>query len=192
MENTKDLELTLVEGLKSGDRIALKHIYSTYYPLIESLVIKNDGSELEAKDIFQESVILLYEKFQQEGFELRCSTKTFLYAISKRLWLKRWNEKKTKVLDTEIVSEPSDLSEVYAAYELQEVHYENMKSALTQLGEPCATILSDFYIHDLSMEEIARKFSYTNAQNAKNQKYKCLQRLKKMFFEMKNERDQMP
>jgi hypothetical protein len=33
------------------------------------------------------------------------------------------------------------------------------------------------------MEEIAEKFGYTNADNAKTQKYKCLQRLKKYFFE---------
>jgi hypothetical protein len=34
------------------------------------------------------------------------------------------------------------------------------------------------------MDEIAEKFGYTNSDNAKNQKYKCLQRLKKYFFEI--------
>jgi hypothetical protein len=32
------------------------------------------------------------------------------------------------------------------------------------------------------MQEIAASFGYTNADNAKNQKYKCLMRLKKLFF----------
>jgi hypothetical protein len=32
------------------------------------------------------------------------------------------------------------------------------------------------------MQEIALSFGYTNAENAKNQKYKCLMRLKKIFF----------
>ena len=32
------------------------------------------------------------------------------------------------------------------------------------------------------MSEIAKEFGYTNADNAKNQKYKCLMRLKKIFF----------
>ena len=32
------------------------------------------------------------------------------------------------------------------------------------------------------MQELAREFGYTNADNAKNQKYKCLVRLKKLFF----------
>ena len=34
-----------------------------------------------------------------------------------------------------------------------------------------------------SMSEIAGSFGYTNADNAKNQKYKCLMRLKKLFFD---------
>jgi predicted DNA-binding protein YlxM (UPF0122 family) len=58
-----------------------------------------------------------------------------------------------------------------------------MGIALEGLGEPCKSIIEDFYIADLSMEEISVKFNYTNADNAKNQKYKCLQRLKKLFFE---------
>ena len=35
-----------------------------------------------------------------------------------------------------------------------------------------------------TLEEITEKFGYTNADNAKNQKYKCLKRLKKMFFDV--------
>ena len=60
--------------------------------------------------------------------------------------------------------------------------FERMESSLACLGEPCRTIITDFYIADLGMEEIAAKFGYTNADNAKNQKYKCLQRLKKLYF----------
>ena len=58
-----------------------------------------------------------------------------------------------------------------------------MKKALENLGEPCKTIIQDFYIHNLSMQDICEKFGYTNTDNAKTQKYKCLQRLKKLFFQ---------
>jgi RNA polymerase sigma factor (sigma-70 family) len=58
-----------------------------------------------------------------------------------------------------------------------------MESALLQLGEPCKTIIEDYYMQSKSMQEICEKFGYTNADNAKTQKYKCLQRLKKLFFQ---------
>ena len=50
------------------------------------------------------------------------------------------------------------------------------------LGEPCKSLLEAFYMQKKGMQEIAGIFGYTNAENAKTQKYKCLMRLKKLFF----------
>jgi len=60
-----------------------------------------------------------------------------------------------------------------------------MGNAMQLLGEPCKTIIEDFYIHNRSMQQICENFGYTNSDNAKTQKYKCLQRLKKLFFQHK-------
>jgi len=56
--------------------------------------------------------------------------------------------------------------------------------ALDQVGEPCRTLLKDFYHNNKSMQEIATEFGYTNPDNAKTQKYKCLVRLRKLFYNM--------
>ncbi len=61
-----------------------------------------------------------------------------------------------------------------------------MERALTGLGEPCKTLIEDFYIRNMSMQAIAEKFGYTNPENAKTQKYKCMLRLKKLFFSVKS------
>jgi len=58
-----------------------------------------------------------------------------------------------------------------------------MEHALLQLGEPCKTIIEDYYLQSKSMQDICEKFGYTNSDNAKTQKYKCLKRLKKLFFQ---------
>ena len=67
----------------------------------------------------------------------------------------------------------------------QDTQFNKMENALQLLGEPCKTIMEDFYIHNRSMQDICERFGYTNADNAKTQKYKCLQRLKKLFFQQK-------
>jgi hypothetical protein len=36
------------------------------------------------------------------------------------------------------------------------------------------------------MQSLSKEFGYTNADNAKTQKYKCLMRLKKLFFAQYN------
>ena len=67
----------------------------------------------------------------------------------------------------------------------RDMQFTKMQSALQLLGEPCKRIIEDFYINNRSMQEICESFGYTNADNAKTQKYKCLQRLKKLFFQQK-------
>ncbi len=58
-----------------------------------------------------------------------------------------------------------------------------MERGLSSLGEPCKSLLEAYYLQKRSMTEIAATFGYTNADNAKSQKYKCLMRLKKFFFD---------
>ena len=69
-------------------------------------------------------------------------------------------------------------------HEEREAHYEQLDVALDQVGEPCRSLLKAYYHHDKSMQEIAADFGYTNPDNAKTQKYKCLARLRKIFYTM--------
>lgn len=64
-----------------------------------------------------------------------------------------------------------------------------MQQSISKLGEPCKSILEAFYFKKQNMQEIAENFGYTNAENAKNQKYKCLMRLKKLFFKQIDKKD---
>ncbi len=68
------------------------------------------------------------------------------------------------------------------AHEQRNAEYEMMENAINHLGEPCKSLLEAYYLHKKNMQDIAASFGYTNADNAKNQKYKCLMRLKKIFF----------
>ena len=68
------------------------------------------------------------------------------------------------------------------AHQEREEHYRQLNAALRRLGEPCSSLLKAYYQHDKSMQDIAAEFGYTNSDNAKTQKYKCLARLKKLFY----------
>jgi RNA polymerase sigma factor, sigma-70 family len=168
--------------IRKKNEVALRELYKTHYPMVYHLICSNNGTEQEAKDVYQEAVLAFYERAQQPDFVLSCKIKTYLYAVSRRLWLKRLWEKKR--FDNNIPdNEPFPaLDEELVDFEERERNFETMKQSLEALGEPCRSILEDFYIRDLTMESIREKFGYTNADNAKNQKYKCLQRLKKIFF----------
>ena len=78
-----------------------------------------------------------------------------------------------------------DVTDEISDHLKKELDIEKMNACMENLGEPCKTLLKDFYVYKLSMDEISEKFGYTNSDNAKTQKYKCLQRLKRYFFEDK-------
>lgn len=174
-------ELILAE-IRKNNEAALGEVYKTHYPMAVNLICSNSGTEQEAKDVYQEAVIAFYERAQQPDFALTCKIKTYLYAVCRRLWLKRLAEKKrftVNIPETETFEGAEE--EANDAFE-KELRFKRMGESLQALGEPCRSIIEDFYIHDFSMEIISEKFGYTTADNAKNQKYKCLQRLKKLFF----------
>jgi RNA polymerase sigma factor (sigma-70 family) len=150
--------------------------------MIQTLVINNSGSTDDARDLFQEALVVLYEKVRMGSFELNCQLKTYLYSVCKRLWLKRLQQSSRYVApDTEVESTVS-VEEDMAVHEKRDADYELMNKAIGSLGEPCKSLLEAYYINKMNMQDIASQFGYTNADNAKNQKYKCLMRLKKIFF----------
>ena len=172
-----------IEGLRTGNNEILSALYKKYYNLVLKLIVNNSGSEEAARDIYQETVIVVYENAQRSGFELNCQLQTYIYSIAKRLWLKQLKKNgKTFLFKEEEENEVADITNDLEEALNKESDIENLGRSLAELGEPCITLIQDFYVHKLSMDEIADKFGYTNADNAKNQKYKCLQRLKKYFF----------
>ncbi|RYZ60632.1 MAG: sigma-70 family RNA polymerase sigma factor [Chitinophagaceae bacterium] len=174
-------QIALLEGLARQEKKAIETIYKENFNLIQAMVLNNNGSADDAKDIFQEAMIVLYQKVQSGNFELNCQIKTFVYSVGRRLWLKRLvqqskyslheNHENLVVVEDEVED-----------HEKKNAEFTIMEKAMNGLGEPCKSLLEAFYLQKKGMLEIAESFGYTNADNAKTQKYKCLVRLRKLFF----------
>jgi RNA polymerase sigma factor (sigma-70 family) len=177
------IEQALLKGLAQNDRKAIETIYKQHYGLVQTLILNNSGTEEDAKDIFQEALIVLYEKSVSGNFELNCLIKTYLYSVSRRLWLKRLQQQKRFSAEIENIEEVVPVEEDLEGHEKRNNDFQLMEKAMQGLGEPCKSLLESYYLQKKSMLEIAADFGYTNADNAKNQKYKCLMRLKKLYFE---------
>jgi RNA polymerase sigma factor (sigma-70 family) len=179
---TDSNEQALLKGLAANDRKAIETIYQNHYSMIQTLVINNSGTSDDARDIFQEAIIVLYEKAKSGSFELHAQLKTYIYAVCRRLWLKRLLVSQRFSGDLANAPETIATDDDIEIYETRTEDFELMDRALQHLGEPCKELLESYYMRKKNMSEIAREFGYTNADNAKNQKYKCLMRLKKIFF----------
>jgi RNA polymerase sigma factor (sigma-70 family) len=175
-------EKALLQGLARSDKKAVETIYKSHYNMVQSLILNNSGSADDAKDIFQETMIVLYEKVRAGGFELNCQIKTYVYSVSRRLWLKRLQQMNRYAPALQGLENSVSVEEEMEQHERINDEFQAMEKAIGSLGEPCKSLLEAYYFQKKSMHEIAAGFGYTNADNAKNQKYKCLMRLKKIFF----------
>lgn len=184
MSKASYTDLDFIEGLRQNNDVVLRALYKKFYTPVLKYVVNNSGTSESAADIYQETIIVLYENVQKSGFQLNCQLQTFIYSIAKRLWLKQLrNSSHLAKLNGSDDEDFVDVSEEIAEHLQKEANIEKMNEGLENLGEPCRTLLKDFYVYRLSMDDISEKFGYTNADNAKTQKYKCLQRLKRYFFE---------
>ena len=174
----------VVLGILNNSEDALNKLYVGYFPMVLQFILNNNGSEDDAKDVYQEGIIVLYNKVKSGDFELSSKLKTYLYSVCRRIWLKRLAQHSKKTNNIADFEDVLVVEEDVAQHEEKDRQFEKMQSALLLLGEPCKTIIQDFYISNLSMQDICEKFGYTNTDNAKTQKYKCLQRLKKLFFQV--------
>lgn len=177
----------LISSLAIGESKAINYIYKHFYPTIEKMVFKMNGSTDDAYDVFQDSMTILYEKAKTNNLHLTCQLSTYLTAIAKHMWLKKLSKRKQQSFSVlydnmdEDVAVDDDLSKFFEF----EQHANKLTQSLTQLGEPCKSLIESFYMHDKSMQDIVEIYQYTNTDNAKTQKYKCLNRLRKLFFNEK-------
>lgn len=134
------------------------------------MVLRNSGSEDEAKDVFQDALVVFWEKVVSEKLVLTSKISTYLFSICQNLWRKEL-DRKTRHAGELTVDKPDNFDP-----DKQE-RIDAMRKCLQMLGESCRQILMLYYFDDLSMQEIAQQMGLANADTAKTKKYKCKQEL---------------
>jgi len=174
-------EKEILEGIATGQKKSLEWVYKHCFATTKKMVIKLNGDTDEAWDVFQEAVTIFYQKCSTEGIDLNCRINTYLTSVARNLWIKRFKQKITTEIPEEW-DEVEDAETDVDEFLQKERDLTTLETMLDKLGDPCSKMLKAFYFNKKSMQEICTEFGYTNADNAKTQKYKCLTRLKKLFF----------
>ncbi len=123
---TQFTDQQFIEGLRTGNSEVLEGLYKKYYQFVLKLILNNNGSHEAAEDIYQETIIIVYENAQKPQFELSCQLQTYIYSIAKRLWLKQLrNNGKTFLFKEDEENEVVDVNEDVINHEEKENDNEN-------------------------------------------------------------------
>ena len=182
------LEKSLIDGLRAGDRHAVKQLYTDYFGYCTSFVINNQGDTEQARDIFQEALIVLFNNLRKPQFKLTCAVKTYLYSVVRNLWLKRIHKQSRGGLslvidrddDKEFILVHED--EIEVKQEKEEKH-EAVAHGMKAIKEDCRELLLNFYFKKIDLGRIAEQMGYTY-QFVKVKKNRCMEALKKKVREL--------
>ncbi|GAB3021605.1 hypothetical protein GCM10027284_46350 [Cyclobacterium sediminis] len=170
----------ILKEIKSGNQKTLGMVYQKYRnDFIQWAYNAYRCSQEDGKEIYQLSFFIFYDNIKTGKLEnLSSNIKTYIFAIGKNkiLEMKRRNARYGFDINEEILS----MEEESEIENQKEEQYKKITEGLRQLGNPCKKILEMMYYENRNMDFISERMGYKNANTAKNQKYKCLQRLKKI------------
>lgn len=172
----------------------IRFLYRSCYELAGRYVVNNNGNWDDAQDIFQEVMIAFINLVKAGKFRGEASIKTFLYSLTKNIWLNELKKRGRAQVREMKYEKASDKTEqgINMALEAREANAGLMK-LMDELGETCKKILLLFYYENQSMKEILDSLNYENEQVVRNKKYKCLKKLeelvtgnKALYHQLKN------
>lgn len=159
----------ILEKMSRGDESALDYLYRKHYRMMIGAIIKNNGTEEEAKDVYQDALIVLWQKAVSHQLVLTAKISTYLYSVCLNLWRKELDRKSRLVYEEK---ETGSGFEDDSQEKNTIVH-----QCIAQLGETCKKLLTYYYFDDMSMQDIAGKLGFANIDTVKTKKYKCKKRL---------------
>lgn len=172
----------IVELLKAGNmNAAAKELYAFFDSVCGVLYSKGARPD-DVKDLFQEAVIVFIRKVVEEGEVINCTIKTYITTICKYQWNNKVNKlshRKTTNTDAFYYDIENDIKD----FEIEETQFNILEKVLNTVGEKCKDLLNLFYIDGKRMDEIAEIMGFSGINSAKTQKYKCIERARKMALE---------
>lgn len=174
-------EKEIFERICKGDEKALELLYQKYYRMMTKLVITNSGTEEEARDVYQEALIVFWQKATAGTLILTSKMSTYIYSICQNLWRKELDRKKrlsNEEKDTAVMLDTD-------SKEREKI----LSKCIDQLGETCKKVLMLYYFEEMSMQDIADKLGFANTDTAKTKKYKCKKKLDELVKAQYSEHD---
>ncbi len=171
----------IIQKIRSGGQTELGMIYEEYRSEFLQWVTKEFECSLDdGKDIYQLVILIFYDNIRTGKLEvLVSSVKTYLFGIGKNLAKDNMRKEKKftpinqeKWLKENLIDEPDQA--------IDERTFAVAKRALEKLGQPCQRLIELFYYENKNMQEITEAMQYKNPETAKNQKCKCMARLRKL------------
>lgn len=164
-----------IAAILSGDHTLLRQLYRELFPMVRQMVRENGGTDDDAKDVFQDSLMVIHARAKEPDFQLTSQFSSFLYGIA----YNRWRSRRKKKSNQEVTI-PEGME--YTADGQPEFDHDRLErqklfdKAFAQLGPDCRELLLLFF-QKTPMTEIAARLGFASDNYARKRKHECKERL---------------
>lgn len=152
-------------------------VYRSYYPMVRDMIRKHNGTDDDARDVFQDGLLILNRNLADGNFRNESTLGTYLFCICRNLWFKEYNRR-----SNESMLQPELVIEMQQSFDYL-INVEIVTLLMNELGDDCRRILTEYYYNKRSMAELKDMFNVNSIQAAKNKKWRCLNYLERLFKE---------
>ena len=168
--------LEISDGIKERDSSVLNFIYEKYFYQIKAFIKKNSGTDEDAQDVYQDAILVIYQKLTRENLKIDSSFNTYLYSVCRFIWLKKLDKRKIEksfLVDSKkfinIDGGIEDWHELNERYQLYQEHFK-------KLSFNCQKIL-ELFLAKIPLKEIARILGLKSEVYVKKRKHICKEKL---------------
>ncbi|MCC7298126.1 MAG: sigma-70 family RNA polymerase sigma factor [Bacteroidia bacterium] len=174
------MAITAAQGATAKPKITVdQHLYNTFYSSIEKFILTNNGNKSDAEDVYQDTMMVLIEKLKKDNFSLSASLKTYVFAIARNIWFKQLRTgKRMTYLTAE--HESNLYEEIELEIEKGKTYAEKLQNYLQKATKHCQNLISDIFYKNKAIEQIQLEYGYETKNNAHNQKFKCVEQLRRI------------
>ncbi|MBC9797303.1 RNA polymerase sigma factor [Sinomicrobium weinanense] len=155
-------------------------LYKLSFPDVATYVRKRGGTLEDARDIFQDCLVVYYEKAVAPDAPAIRNEGAYLMGVAKKLWYRMYAEGNRF---SEAAGQNSISEDIAGVSLVGSPARENIADFLEQAGKKCMDMLKAFYYDKISMKEMAGHFGFRSVRSATVQKYKCLEKVRNKIRE---------
>ncbi|WP_299312766.1 RNA polymerase sigma factor [uncultured Aquimarina sp.] len=156
----------IISGIIKGDERILKVFYRDNIRYIQGYILRNDGTMQDVEDIFQDALVVLYQKLKSGALEIHVPVKTYFYGICKNTWRSRLRKKQKTTTDDDLIINKEIVVD-YITTEIENKEREHLYRKHFQKLSNDNKNLMLLYFEGKSAKEISKITGYTEGYTRK-------------------------
>ena len=90
-------DINIIEGVRRQDDKILNWLYDAYLQTVKKYVLGNSGSEEDVSDVFQDTIIVLYNQISSDNLHLTTDLKGYFFGIARNVWSAQLRKKQKTI-----------------------------------------------------------------------------------------------